>query len=258
MEGVVNTSGQIYPDHVVGYFRIASPSGRRQLVEPVALGEFLIGSGAQCHLRFGDRKIPVVHTILSVDHDLVRLHSSVADPPILVNGSAETECRLSDGDLLELGDYRLLFRLASAENRITLDEELFLENTLAEQEQRVENVTEAKRLVDRLEEQIQLVEELAHTPDQGVLELLKSVNAAVHGNTQRSQAASSSTNELQQVTALIQRHHDASRIRMESITEVLNNVVAQQKLIADTLQVLSDRVQALDSGNGRQQRRASA
>lgn len=258
MEGVVNTSGQIYPDHIVGYFRIASPSGRRQLVEPVALGEFLIGSGAQCHLRFGDRTIPVVHTILSVDHDIVRLHSSVADPPIVVNGTPETECRLADGDLLELGDYRLLFRMAAAENRITLDEELFVHNTLSEQEARVKNVTDAERLVDRLDEQIQLVEELAHTPDQGVLELLKSVNAAANNNVQNSAASSPTATELQHVTTLIQRHHDANRIRMESLTEVLNNVVAQQKLIADTLQVLSERVQALDANNTWQQRRASA
>jgi len=255
----VNTSGQIYPDDTVGYFRIASKTGGREPIEPVALGEFLIGSAAHCHLRFGDWKIPDVHTILSVDRDIVLLHAAVAEPPVFVNGVAETECRLEDGDLLELGDYRLLFRLAASENRITLDEEVFAASPDSPKDAAVKSVKTAEQVVEQLEEQIQLVEELAHSPNDGIVELLKAVaDSQQPASTTGTPSTATGGDELQQVTSLIQKHHDASRIRLESLTEVLNNVVSQQKMIADTLQVLSDRVQSLDSGNSYQQRRASA
>jgi uncharacterized protein (DUF342 family) len=134
----------------------------------------------------------------------------------------------------------------SAANRITLDEEEFTASDL--------HVT-AEGLVDRLDEQIHLVEELNQTPDQAVMELLQ---AARRANDQEAVSpASSSSDELNEVKELIQKQHEASRIRLESLTEVLDNVVKQQKLIADTLEVLSDRVQNLDTATF-SQRRASA
>ena len=255
--GVVSLTGQIYPDDTVGYFRIASATGR-QPIEPIALGKFLIGSASQCHLRFGNSEIPEVHTVLNVERDAVLLQSSVTDPPILVNGLAETECRLSDGDMLELGDHRMLFRFAASEQRITLDEEQF-DQRLSSGEVRVDNVVSAEQLVDRLEEQINLVEELTHSPNDAMMDLLRAVTEANATDTTDERAvAVPMPTELQQVTSLLQKHHEASRIRLESLTEVLDNVVRQQKLIADTLEVLSERVQALDTGTGFQQRRASA
>ncbi|MEZ6129410.1 MAG: FHA domain-containing protein [Planctomycetaceae bacterium] len=254
----MNTSGQIYPDDTVGYFRIACSTGRRQPIEPVALGEFLIGSAAHCHLRFGDWKIPDVHTILNVDREIVLLRAAVADPPLYVNGVVETECRLEDGDLVELGDYRLLFRLAASEHRITLDEDVFATGPLSSDETAANSVRTAEQVIERLEEQIELVEELAHSPAEGMLELLKAVASSESSAATPDVLKTSTESELKQVTTLIQKHHEASRIRLESLTAVLDNVVSQQKMIADTLQVLSDRIQALDSGNTYQQRRASA
>ena len=62
--------------------------------------------------------------------------------------------------------------------------------------------------------------------------------------------------KYQELKGILHKHHEASRLRLESLTEVLNNVVKQQKLIADTLEVMSTRIQALD--NSSTQRRASA
>ncbi|MCP4787621.1 MAG: hypothetical protein GY903_12920 [Fuerstiella sp.] len=251
-------SGQIYPNDTVGYFRVAS-SSRRQPIEPVSVGEFLIGSAAHCHLRFGDSGVPDVHTRVTVEHDHVRLTCEVADPALLVNGTATSECQLFDGDMLEVGHHRLLFRLAAAEGRITLDEEAFLLDSGS-----IAQASTVEELVERLEEQIELVEELTHTPDDGVLELLQAVSQSSARDTKtaaRDAGAtpdSDSESDLDHVTGMIQKHHDASRIRLESLTEVLDNVVKQQKLIADTLAVMSDRIQALDSDTGYQRRRASA
>lgn len=241
----MNYSGQIYPENTVGYFRIASSTGR-QPVEPVTEGEFLIGSGAQCQLRFGDHDIPEVHTVLSVQQDTVMLTCQHSRPALRLNGQQESECKLADGDLIEIGSHRMLFRMVSAANRITLDEDEFSTANLP--------IT-AEGLVDRLDEQIHLVEELNQTPDQAVMELL---HAARRANEQEAVAATSSSSaELTEVKELIQKQHEASRIRLESLTEVLDNVVKQQKLIADTLEVLSERVQGLDAATF-SQRRASA
>lgn len=241
----MNYSGHIYPDNTVGYFRVASANGR-QPVQPVATGEFLIGSGGQCDLRFGDPGIPEVHTVLQVEEDVVILSCKAESPRLLLNGQPETECKLSDGDMIELGQHRMLFRLAASAERITLDEDGFTE---------VESGTAVETIVDHIDEQIQLIDELSQTPDQAVMELLQAAQRA-EAEAAVIQAPTSSA-ELHEVKDLIQKHHEASRIRLESLTEVLDNVVKQQKLIADTLEVLSERVQNVDSSSF-PQRRASA
>lgn len=244
-------SGQIYPNDTVGYFRIASATGR-QPIEPIALGEFRIGSAPHCQLRLGDATIPDIHTVLTVERSGVLLQSRVTDPPVLVNGTPTTESLLLDGDLVELEDHRLLFRMVAEEDRITLDESAFTTH---------DDSNAADRLVEKLDEQFDLIEELTRTPDQAVVELLTAV--AKTATTQQQAAtqpgvANLAATELEQVKNLLQRHHEASRLRMESLTEVLDNVVRQQKLIADTLEVMSARIQALDTDNGYNQHRASA
>ena len=250
LESLVNYSGKIYPEDTVGYFRVASGTGR-QPIEPVTIGTFLIGSGPRCNLRFGDSNIAEVHTILTVEHESIRLKCSHQEPELLINGSPTQACELLDGDMVEIGGHTLLFRLAAAEDRITLDEESF-----SFDENMSDTASDMEQLLNRLGEQIQIVEELTHTPDDGVVELLKAV--ADNGRVSKQMADAGPTSELQQITALLHVHHEASRIRLESLTEVLDNVVRQQKLIADTLEVMSTRIQKLDSSGGHQQRRASA
>ncbi|MCP4170649.1 MAG: hypothetical protein GY758_07760 [Fuerstiella sp.] len=254
----MNFSGQIYPADTVGYFRVAS-SARRQPIEPVSVGELLIGSAAHCQLRFGDATIPDVHTRVTVEHDQVQLSCEVIEPALLVNGTPVSHCRLFDGDLLEIGGHRLLFRLAADARRITLDEEAFMCDASS-----VKQVGTVAELVERLEEQIEVVEDLTRTPDDGVLELLQTVaetqaqNTEAIGRQNVAMSDSDDVSEASDITGMLQKHHDASRIRLESLTEVLDNVVKQQKLIADTLTVMSDRIQALDSDSGYQRHRASA
>lgn len=247
-------TGQIYPNDTVGYFRIASSTGR-QPIEPVAVGEFLIGSAAHCQLRLGADDIPAVHATLQVSTKSVLLTAATAEPPILVNGVVEKECQLADGDMLEVGSHRMLFRLASAEQRITLNENNFSETPASVEPPAVEDVSNVEQLVDRLEEQLNLVEELTHSPDDAMLVLLKAVAEA---GKEKPVADKEPNSDLHQVSLMIQNHQETSRIRFESLTTVLDNVVRQQKLIADTLQVLSDRIQTMDSGNSYSQRRASA
>lgn len=244
----MSISGHIFPNDAVGYFRIASPS-RRQPIEPVTVGSFLLGSGSTCHLRFGDDNIPEVHTELTVEPGRVMMSAKAAYPPVYVNGTVETDCRLYDGDLLELGSERLLFRFSSAEQRITLNEQEFLEG-LASNDQRnsaedgtiIEPTVET--LVERLEEQVSLVEELTKNDEDGLADLIRSVAAASSAKSGQSDGTNSS---LQQLAMQVAEHRDTTRLRLDSMTEVLNKVVQQQKLIADSLQALSERVLSFDT-----------
>lgn len=239
-------SGQVYPQDAIGYFRIASASGR-QPIEPVSVGEFRIGSGPACQLRLGDAAVPDIHTVLSVDRNQTFLTCSVEQPQLLVNGTAVRSCQLEDGDLVEIGNHRLLFRRVAAEQSISLDETAF-----------EDSATDAEAIVDRLDEQLQLIDQLADSPDSRVIELLRAVAEESQTQQRQDQAKEESgPTELQQVIDLLQRHHEASRIRLESLTEVLNNVVRQQKLIADTLEVMSGRIQKLDTDTGYSQRKSA-
>ncbi|GAB5441543.1 MAG: hypothetical protein Fues2KO_18920 [Fuerstiella sp.] len=245
-------SGQIYPDNTIGYLRIASATGR-QPIEPVAVGTIRIGSGTDCQLRLGDDQLPLVHTVLTVEAEQVLLQCVHADQPAYVNGTARLECQLNDGDLLEIGRHRLLYRSLVAEDRITLDEHSFAVTP-----------EDVHALVDGLERQLEIVDDLTSTPDDAVLQLLQA--AQQHASDATSVTASSNTDEdspalaepIRQLTEQLTQHHEASRIRLESLTEVINNVVRQQKLIADTLEVMSVRLQHLTDQNERPPRRASA
>lgn len=233
----MNYSGQIYSNDAVGYLRLASRTTRHP-IEPLSPGQFAIGSDPSCQLRLGEEGIPDVHTLLSVEQDRVQLRCLVSEPPVLVNGQAVQEYELHDGDLVEIGSHRMLLRLLTAEGRITIDEDAFVVSAEVEA---VESSAEA--LVDRLSEQLDVIEELAGGADSGVDQLIAA-------------AAEASGDEVQQegwqrVEALLQQQQAASRERLEALTDVLNDVVRQQKLIADTLEVLSDRVQEQSAPNYR-------
>lgn len=271
----MSISGHVFPNDAVGYFRIASPS-RRQPIEPVTVGCFLLGSGTDCHLRFGNDSIPEVHTELTVEPGRVMMSAKAAFPPVYVNGTAETECRLYDGDLLELGSERLLFRFSAAEQRITLNEQEFLANLAAKHDQsQTEDIAEkhemedsdapylsiasptVESLVERLEEQVAIVEELTQEDGDDLAELIRSVAAAAD-----LEANQSSEVSVQQLAIQVAEHQQSNRLRLDSMTEVLNKVVQQQKLIADSLQALSDRVLSFDAnqkstGNDYGNRKAS-
>lgn len=238
----MSISGHVFPNDAVGYFRIASPS-RRQPIEPVTVGCFLLGSGSDCHLRFGNDSIPEVHTELTVEPGRVLMSAKAAYPPVYVNGTPETECRLYDGDLLELGTERLLFRFSSAEQRITLNEQEFLEGLAIKDSQTNMPEPTVETLVERLEEQVALVENLTRDDEDGLAELIRSVAAAAGA---KSDQASGDVS-VQQLAIQVAEHQQSNRLRLDSMTEVLNKVVQQQKLIADSLQALSDRVLSFDA-----------
>lgn len=237
---VVKVTGNIYPNDAVAYLRIASAEGR-QPIAPVSIGEFRIGSAAECDLRLSDTCD--IHSSLMVEENRITVRCNDTTQPLLVNGMQVAECQLCDGDLIEIGDHRMLLRLLAEETRITLDEANFVQGTAED----YEHTAIAERIVDQLEQQIDLIDELTADDNAG----LESLVRAALEQTPSPELVSTDDEQTTEITIgevrqMLTQHHEASRIRLESLTEVLNNVVQQQKLIADTLEVLSHRVQQLD------------
>lgn len=237
-------SGQIYPENTVGYFRLASDSGRAP-IEPVCQGEFLIGCGPQCQLRLGGPGVPEVHTILIVESQTITVKPLEPHPCLMRNGSPCETGPLQDGDLLELLDHTLLFRRLVEGERITLDEAEFsaIDATPLE-------------LIDRMSSELETISGLEETQQQAVERLLSAVSASGAARDQTVESGAG-LSELQEISRLLHQHHEASRIRLESLTEVLDNVVRQQKQIADALDVMSHRIADL-GGQGFGGHRASA
>ncbi len=257
-------SGRLIPSDAVGYFCVASENVRHP-IQVVTSGRFLVGSGSNCHLRLGERGIPDVLCVVTATERGAMLECSADEPAVLVNGMQAESAALCDGDLLEVGSYRLLFRLLSEETRITLDE---LHFAPASQTPSKSSEPTAAELVELLQQELQTIQEHDRTARDSVAELLAAASAATEefesGHNLAATTAFRVTGEvsasdaLQQVTDILHRQHEASRIRMESVTEVLNNVVRQQQAVADSLQLLSQRIVAMESSRDFVQRRASA
>jgi pSer/pThr/pTyr-binding forkhead associated (FHA) protein len=75
------------------------------------LGEFVIGRGAECHVRPNSDWVSRQHCLLRVAEDGVVLRDLGSRNGTLVNGTrVKGECRLADGDKLQIGP--LVFQLA--------------------------------------------------------------------------------------------------------------------------------------------------
>ncbi|MEZ6058952.1 MAG: hypothetical protein R3C19_01170 [Planctomycetaceae bacterium] len=249
-------SGQLIPNDAVGYFCVASDRVRYP-IQVVTSGQFRIGSGRDCHLRLGEGSIPEFLCVVDAADRCARLECSSGSPAVLINGIPATSASLHDGDLIEVESYRLLFRLLSEDTRITLDELHF-----APEEQIAPDQPNAARLVDLLQQELTLIEEHERTKSDAVAELLAAAeregDEAHFAKAAELPTDLSASEALLHVIEILNRQQEASRIRMESVTEVLNNVVRQQQAVADTLQVLSERIVALEAGREFVQRRASA
>lgn len=100
--------------------------GRAQnLVRPVSVPAFLIGSATDCDLVLGDSQFPEAHSYLLLSPSQVGVRWLGFGPQVAVNGELIEKAPLRDGDHLRMGPYefRVSIRLLeptadSAEPRI--------------------------------------------------------------------------------------------------------------------------------------------
>ena len=105
------------PRDAVAFLRVAD-SDARFPIRPISEGTFLIGHGSACDLRLGDHEVPALHSILRVTRTSASITLMAERPELIVNGEAVQRAVLQDGDIVEIGDVRVVFRFLT-ENAVS-------------------------------------------------------------------------------------------------------------------------------------------
>lgn len=103
----------ILPQDTVACLQLAD-NGRRIPFRALTPGLFLIGSGPSCDLRLGDSGVPSLHSMIRVDETGAQIALLSGGPPLVVRGIHVHCADLTDGDTLEIGAFRAVYRSVQA------------------------------------------------------------------------------------------------------------------------------------------------
>lgn len=254
MEGVVKDIVEYLPEDAVAYLRFAEGDTRFP-IRPVPEGDFLIGSGPDCDLRLGDGLLPPLHSILRVSATSASCALMVKRPELVVNGDPVRKADLFDGDLLEIGPYRFVFRFVGEQGRIALDTLTVTGHSSGRAVPAVGSMSAAE-LVHELELEMEQISALNRSCQQGVAELMSALNALPNAGHEQGFAPATSHYENSDPAALeVTKQLQAQADRIEALSDVLEHVVRQQQIMTQVLHGLTERLSDLTA---RPSRRASA
>lgn len=229
------------------------PHATRFPVRALRTGQTLIGSGSECSLRLGDGSVPLQHSILRVSDSGARIETLCDQYSVLINGTAVRRADLRDGDLLEFGATRMVFRTlqpgleASGPSSGMQD----LQQLISSAEPAggtLPTDLSAEELVDALEHELSLIAQFDRSELTGVAELLQT--AAEMSDTQGSRADSGSEpppTDPSTVLRQIQELLDSQQRRLSAIEGIVEQVVRQQQMTADTLHAMTERLAELSN-----------
>lgn|GEM_PF-2757607 len=103
----------IFPRDTVACLQLAD-NGRRIPFRALTPGLFLVGSGPSCDLRLGEVGVPSLHSMIRVDETGSQIALLCGGPPLFVRGMQVTCADLADGDLLEIGGFRAVYKSVQA------------------------------------------------------------------------------------------------------------------------------------------------
>lgn len=103
----------IFPRDTVACLQLAD-NGRRIPFRALTPGLFLVGSGPSCDLRLGEAGVPSLHSMIRVDETGSQIALLCGGPPLFVRGTQVSCADLADGDLLEIGGFRAVYRSVQA------------------------------------------------------------------------------------------------------------------------------------------------
>ena len=258
------------PRDAVAFLRIAD-SDAQFPIRPVSEGSFLIGHGTACDLRLGDHEVPSLHSILRVTRSSASITLMAERPELFVNGESVPQAMLHDGDMLEIGDVRLVFRLVSgaADSETAESNECISDGVTEEIKLETIGQLTVPDLVTGLELEFQLLQDLQNTSADTMDGLLhaarKSIEGAsiklappslrVVGADERFDAAD--REKLQEIVSKIKQQES----RLSDVCHVLEQIVSQQQIMTTALQTVADRLAELRSSTTEEPaatRRASA
>jgi hypothetical protein len=157
-------------------------------LRPIASFPFLIGTGEQCDLRLGGDEIPSLHSVITMESGQLYIECIVPMPPLQVAGHPVEAALLADGDTIHIGDFE--FRVqhpesALPENAVAMsnpDEadaavanEAIVLDDIDEIDERPLGTFSTAELVERLEQDMQLIEQLDEGREAGAEALMDSI-----------------------------------------------------------------------------------
>ena len=229
------------PGDTVAFLRIADDD-RPFPFRPVSAGLFLIGQGAGCDLRLGHDEMPGLHSVIQLTENSADVNCVAEYPALFVNGESVRKACLGDGDLIEIGEVRLVFRFCRPQQA-------------AAEPQPMLKPEEAGDLVAAVESELSLIDALQLSGSERIHELLKAAHEAVEGlettRTIRFSDYSAPAEEEPSAPAnvaygpLILTRLQSHEARLNDVCHVLEQVVKQQQLIASALQCLAGRIDEL-------------
>ena len=232
------------PGDTVAFLRIADDD-RPFPFRPVSAGLFLIGQGAGCDLRLGHDEMPALHSVIQLSENAADVNCVAEHPALFVNGEPVRRARLGDGDLIEIGDVRLVFQFCRPQG--TAAEALSNHKPAA-----------AVELVTAMESELSLIDDLQLSGTERIHELLKAAHEAVEGleSTRTIRFSDYSAPAAEEPSApanvaygpLIVTRLQSHESRLNDVCHVLEQVVKQQQLIASAIQCLVDRIDELNAG----------
>ena len=113
VSGPLRDLSAIFPPESVACLQLAD-NGRRFPFRALAPGLFLIGSGPSCDLRLGEAGVPSLHSMIRIDESGAEVVLLCDGPPLFVRGAPVPCADLTDGDLLEIGEFRAVYRILPA------------------------------------------------------------------------------------------------------------------------------------------------
>lgn len=247
------------PPDAVAYLRFADGDTRFP-IQPIPSGDFLVGSGADCDLRLGDGVLPPLHSVLRASAHDASWTRMVRGPELFINGESVRQAHLHDGDLVEIGPFRLIFRFAQEQAEILLQDLLHSEAEIAR------NATppaalHAHQLVHALEREMDQLAVWERSAHDGLADLLAAVQSVAE-RLQSGQGLPSTRSgqddadnrlwldERDELQRLLQYQSE----RIESLGEVLEHVIRQQRIMTDVLHGLTDRLSHMTLQNSLRRR----
>ncbi len=146
---------------------------------PITNKSFLIGSGEHCDLQLGGHEIPLLFGIIQADDEQLRIRTVESEPELKINGKPQTSAILNDGDLIEIGTFQFVARKQEVPDPAL--QSAYSKSKTARHERDhdddAEDLSElsAAELLDRLEQDVEMVEDYEQGERQGWAALMDRV-----------------------------------------------------------------------------------
>ncbi|MFK7778605.1 MAG: hypothetical protein QM501_10925 [Gimesia sp.] len=158
-------------------------------VRPIQDSRLTIGAGSCCGLQLGGHDMPILHTVIQIDDQEVKIKAISPQPQLLLNEAPIQESTLSNGDLISIGPIEFLFHLTCPQTTTSISNvglsgsplETSVHITPDKRDHSMTNETtlkdlSASELIDMIEQDFQMIEQFESRREQGAAALLSQIH----------------------------------------------------------------------------------